>query len=198
MSNTTSKFVELIKGLFPKGRLWTFPPGSTLLALIEGVAVEFVRIADRADDVLMESDPRTTDELLEDWEECFGLPGDCGELATTLQDRRTQLVSKITDVRNQNKQLYVDIANRLGYDIDVDDVQEYNQFRVGDRVSSELASGVAWQHTFSVHSPEFTERLFRVNENAVSDRLADFGDDLLECLIEDAKPAHSIVFFEYG
>lgn len=196
--NSPEKYIALIKQLFPKGRLWTFPEGSTIVKLITGIAQEFTRVADRADDLIREADPRQTTEMLSDWEEAYGLPGDCGPLATTIADRRTQLVNKITNIPSQNKQVFVDIAVSLGYAITLSDVTEYSVFRVGDRVNEALNSDAGWPHTFSVHAPEFTERIFRVGDNAMGDRLREFGDELLECLITDAKPAHSLVFFEYG
>lgn len=193
-----TKYVSMLKGLFPKGRLWTFPPGGKLEALLTGIAQELIRVEGRIAKVLLESDPRTTDEMLEDWEECYGLPGECGELAASTAERRTQLTAKVTSQGNQSKQSYVDIAAAIGYEITVSDITEFRHFRAEDECEAELNDDSGWPHTFAISVDEFTERFFRADEGEAEDRLSEYGDDLFECLIEDAKPAHSVVFFQYG
>lgn len=189
-------YKEQIKKLLPKGKLWEAAPGTYLDKFLEGFAVELSRIDDRAQKLLEEADPRTTLELLDEWEAMTGLPDDCTGAEVTINDRRSAVLAKLTFNQSTNKQFYVDLANSLGYEIDLDDVITYNPFRVGDRVGERL-NGMAWAHAFGLVLGENTTRLFRVEESVVGERLVEFGDATLECLIERYKPAHSSVLFNY-
>lgn len=171
--------IQLILKLFPPGPAWTHAPGSKLYNLAEALADELFRVENRLMELLVESDPRTTTELIEDWERVLGLPGDCLGLAETLAARRAAVVSKLISRTAQTKAYYVSLANTLGYSITEDDIIETPP------------------HTFSLILSLNTVRPFRVNQNRVGDHLREWGDELLECVIEDNKPAHSVVLFQY-
>ena len=200
-TNGVAFYTALLRKLFPKGKLWTFPPGGVLDALLSGIAEEFARIEARANDLItIEADPRTTTELLPEWENMVGIPNDCNPGATseTIQSRRNAVVLALTKLKAQNKQAFVDIATLLGYeDVTVANVKNFKQFRAGfARVGDSLTNG-DWVHTFAVEVTEFSSRPFRAGQNAAGDRLIEFGDDLLECLIEAAAPAHAIALIQY-
>jgi uncharacterized protein YmfQ (DUF2313 family) len=190
------KCTQLILKLLPPGVAWNRTPSSNLYKLATALAEEICRVEARAMELLVESDPRTTVELLEDWERILGLPGECVDLASTIQERQANVVAKLISRTAQTKAYYVSLAATLGYTITVDDIIEYDAFHVGDSVGEEIF-GEEWAHVFALLLPENTQRYFRVNENAVGDRLVEFGDDLLECVITDNKPAHTVVLFQY-
>jgi uncharacterized protein YmfQ (DUF2313 family) len=193
------KYKEALKQLFPKGRLWTFPSGGTLDKLIEGVAEELLRVEQRAIQLLSEIDPRTTTEAISDWERVLGLPGECATLATTNEERRQQILSKLLQTGPQNKTFFVEIAQGLGYDITISDITTFDPFRVEvSRVESNLNEASAgWVHAFQINVNEVTLRPFRVETHTVEERLLEFGDELLECVIEQVKEAHATVIFSY-
>ena len=174
------KFARMIGRLLPGGSAWNLQPDSTLMKFLMALADEASRIKTSANNALVESDPRTTTEMISDWEAVLGLPGGCVDLAATLADRRVQVVAKLTASQAQTKEYYATLAQDLGYEITVDDITE----------------GPA--HTFSLHLPALSTRYFRVGANEIGDRLTEFGDELLECVITLYKPAHSIVLFLYA
>ena len=64
----------------------------------QSIADYFGRIDARLDDLILETDPRTTSELLSDWERNYGLPTDCtiaSDLQLTNTQRRAALVSQV-------------------------------------------------------------------------------------------------------
>ena len=187
-----------IRSLFPRGKLWTFIPGGVLDSLITGIAQEFIRIDDRAADLIRESDPRTTVELLPDWERVMGLPGVCGNLAENDDERRNQVVAKLIQAGPQNKAFFAALAQSLGYDVDVEDIFEFLPFRAEmSRAEEYLAEHEDWPHTFLIKVNTVSLRYFRAETHRAEDRLVEFGDALLECLVNESKPAHSIALFEY-
>lgn len=176
--------------LIPQGKAWR---GKNLRTILNAIAEEFFRIHQRADDLLNEADPRTTYELLEDWERITGMPDDCTDLAATIEERRNQVVAKLIQKGGQTPQFYIDLAATLGYTVTI---EEYDQFHVGDPVGQPLY-GVDWMHAFGVVAPLNTLRPFMVNQNTVGDRLVEFGDDVFECIMSKAKPAHAVIIFIY-
>jgi uncharacterized protein YmfQ (DUF2313 family) len=193
MGMTAAEYRNQLVQLLPKGKAWEILPGNVMDNLLNGVAIELARTDGRGDDLLDEADPRTTYELLEDWERVFGLPDDCTGPEDSLESRRQQIVSKMVMRGNQSIQFFKDLAAALGYTIEI---EEFTPFRVGDRVGARCY-GLEWVHAFSVISSLGTIREFRAGQNYVGERLREFGNDVLECIINRAKPSHSVAIFEY-
>src|SRR4051812_28592617 len=97
-------YTKLLKRLLPPGRAWVASDGGHLSGLFSGLAEELSRAHVRGLALIEEMDPRTTFELLEDWERICGLPDACTGLGTTLQDRRNQIVARLLLGGPQNKQ----------------------------------------------------------------------------------------------
>ena len=83
----------------------------------------------RAADLLeRESDPRSTFELLPDWERAWGLPDPCFPDATNIDARQKMLVLKTTLLGGQSRAFYEWVANWLGYTITI---REWSPFMAG-------------------------------------------------------------------
>lgn len=195
MADKIDYYKSALRRLLPSGKLFRVVPAGVLDNLLAGIAVELARIDDRAVTLQDEADPRTTTECLTDWERITGLPGDCVGLDATIPERRAAVVAKLTTLGSQNKQSFIDIAATLGYVITVNDVIEYEPFRCNSLVGSRLTNG-AWVHTFTIRFQNNNTRYFIVGENAAGDRLLEFGDDTLECVLTENKPAHSLILFQ--
>jgi uncharacterized protein YmfQ (DUF2313 family) len=110
------KYTENLISLLPKGVLWACESSTTLYKLLDALAQELQRVEDLALELIEEADPRTTTNLLDDWERVAGLPSDCWT-PTTEADRRTALVAKLATRGSQALQFYVDQAALIGYDV---------------------------------------------------------------------------------
>src|ERR1035437_9659605 len=89
---------EALLSLLPQGLAWPRLGDSTLVKVVYGFAQSMGYADDRAADMLeTESDPRKTDEMLDDWERNWGLPDLCIPIPSSDKTlRRTTLVEKIT------------------------------------------------------------------------------------------------------
>lgn len=192
MSLNAENYLQQLQALLPSGLAWAKSSSTILAKLLNAFSEEFKRVDYRADDVLNEADPRTTNELLAEWEYIAGLPDLCTGIPATIALRRELLVSKLTNVGGQSKQFYIDLATKLGFTITI---TEFKCYRVNSRVNEALNDS-DWAFTWRVNSAQNTVRTFNVSSR-VNEPLASWGNTALECAITRLKPAHTYVQFAY-
>ena len=192
MGLTAADYLAQLQALLPQGPAWTREQGALLTRLLDGWAQEFARVDARADDLLDEADPRTTYEMLTDWERVLGLPDACAGQLATLQERIAAVVGKLTTQGGQTPAYYIAVAASLGYTVTI---TEFHPHTVDDDVDYPLY-GTDWAHAWQVNAALNTVRELTVDDD-VDMPLAVWGNQLLECAIRRNKPAHSIVLFAY-
>lgn len=109
-------YTDVLRKLLPPGPAWVFEPGSDGYALLQALGYHFCRVAERAQDLLREIDPRTCYELLDDYEEAYDLPGDNPTPPTTIADRRAALHAKMLGTGDPSPATFESMADGLGYD----------------------------------------------------------------------------------
>ncbi len=196
MALTTEQYLELLFALQPPGTALPRDTDSIWGRLLLAEADEQARVDRRADDLAAESDPRTSAELLPDWERVCGLPDGCGLAAQTLAERRLSVLARLTELGGQRPADYEALAATLGYP-DAR-VEEFRPFRVGQSAVCDALNDGDWIHTFRLRAAESPVRYFAVGQSCVGEPLASWGDELLECTVRDRAPAHTIVQFAYG
>lgn len=190
-----------VRSLFPRGAAWRLKEesGSNLRNLMNSLAIEACRIEERALELIEEVDPRTTTELLTDWERLTGLPDECEPSPEnlTINERRARVVQVLTTSGGQNAQFYVDLAASFGITIEVTDVSDQPPFRAGrSRAGDRLTNG-NWVYTFIISAPASEATRFRAGLSRAGDRLLDVSNPTLECLINKYKPAHTIALITF-
>lgn len=188
------KYTAMLQNLLPQGLAWPRQAGTNMESFLSALAVELNRVDTRVEDLLREAYPLTTSELLTDWERLTGLPEECEGLAETTQKRREAVNQKLSSIGGQSPGYYIDVAARLGYDITI---TEFSPFVAGDS-AGDYVYGDDWAYAWQVNAPEETVTYFAAGEGSAGDPLASWGNELLECVINRLKPAHTIVIFAYG
>lgn len=191
---SAAAYLTQLQALLPQGAAWPREAQATLTLLLQAVADELARADGRADALINEADPRTTAELLADWELVAGLPEPCITAAQTIAERRAALVNKLTNRGGQDRAFYIALALALGYEVTI---TEFRPFVAGSSAGDELTNG-DWIFTWRVNAPEETVRAFTAGSGAAGEALRSWGNELLECVIGRLKPAHTIVQFAYG
>lgn len=192
---TATDYLAQLQALLPQGFAWPRQADAALTKLLLAWADELARVDGRAADLVEEADPRTTVELLADWERVAGLPDPCVVaygVSQTAAQRRDALVAKLTTIGGQSTAYYIALAARLGYTITI---TEYRTFTVRSKVNDPI-NDLPWRFVFTVNAPLNTVRRFTVR-SAVNEPLAAWGNELLECVISRLKPAHTHVLFAY-
>lgn len=196
MGMTAADYLSQQQALLPQGPAWPREPDALLTRLLDGFAEEFARADGRAGQLIDESDPRTTYELLADWERVAGLPGECALLVgldLTVAQRQSALVAKLTERGGQSRAYFIALAARLGFEITI---TEYHEWSVEDDVEAPL-SGADWNFAWQVDAPLSTVIDMTV-ESDVEMPFAVWGNALLECALSKDKPAHTVVLFAYS
>jgi uncharacterized protein YmfQ (DUF2313 family) len=185
-------YKQIIDKFWPRGLAWPRDPSTLQGKLRISLTPEFERLELRIRDLFNEVDPRTTVELLADFERVLGLPDNCGAPPTTLEQRRQAVITKMTAIGGQDKQYFIDLAAAYGFSISI---EEYLPFDC-ERYCDELLYDEPWAYTFKVIAPALTVRDMTC-ESFCDEYLTTWGNDILECLINRYKPAHLIAIFDY-
>jgi uncharacterized protein YmfQ (DUF2313 family) len=201
--------------LFPMGQAWPRERSTTFMGVIYGLAGYWGFVDSRAADLLeIEADPRTTHELLPDWERAWGLPDPCLEAPQTEQERRDVLVEKIIRFGAQDRYWFWRFARQsVGTEIYI---QEYSPFtcglsQVGDTRPGLEAGWEAGHYRWEIGKPEIrffwrvqplgkTLHWFRCGrDNVGEDPMCRILPDLaLECILRRLKPAQTEIVFDYS
>ena len=191
---------QQLRQLLPQGAAWDFAEDSSFAQLLAALGEEFARIDGRALALIEEADPRTTLELLPDWERIAGLPDACTGAPDNVGERQIALHQKLTRTGAQNRGAYIELAARVGYLIEI---EEHRPARMGMRLGERL-NGPLWTFVWTVHVRPFDGWLEEVTflaQARLGDRLGvrlrGFGALDVECLIRRAAPAHTNVLFAY-
>lgn len=165
--------------LLPRGPAWNLDPAGDLRKLLRGAGTELARVEQRAAELVEEIDPRTTTEMIEDWERALGLPEKCGTPPTTLQGRRLAAYTKLTSRPVGNIPLFLSMAAKLGYP-DAEVFRMYDPFTCVSECTHALwgAEGY-WDSAW----------LFLFNGTTEN-------DGTLQCLARQYAQAHDVVMFE--
>ncbi len=197
MVMSAESYKRQLLALLPPGAAWPRDRDSLLVKLLGGLAEELARIDARASDLIRESDPRSTYELLADWERVAGLPDKCSRgRATTIEERRAALVAKLTMRGGSTKAYFIALAKQLGYDITID---EFRPFICGiSRCGDVLTGGHSVRHVWRVNVPGARYTPFRTGVSQCGDKLGKItrAEDLA-CKLNTLKPAHTRIIFNY-
>ena len=180
------------QALLPSGAAWPSGDGSVWSRLLAAFAEGWARLHNRAADLIEEADWRSTFELLPDWERIAGLPDPCAGAVQSLDGRRRRLVAAMTARGGQNAAYFIGLAEALGYYIEI---VEQRPGTVEGTVSDALWSNDAvWQ--WIVKAPLHTIAYSTV-DGTVTEPLAWWGNEVLECWIRARQPGHGTVLFAY-
>jgi len=198
---TPEDYLKQLQQLLPQGTAWPRDvrppePEPTLTSFLRAPADELARVEARAWDLLGEADPRTTSELLPDWERVAGLPDACSQGAETEDERRAALVLRLTDKLGQSPAFFVALAECLGLEVMVIEFRPFiaGISRVGDQLNG--PHEVRFQWRLLVKGNRAVR--FKTGRNRAGDRLLDFiRATELECFLRRLAPAHSILIIGY-
>ncbi len=206
-----AQYKELLVNLLPKGRLWRPKDQPKFSALLDSTAQELCRVDDRFAQLIQEIDPRTASEALDRWETVLGLPDECTPSNQTLDERRNQILQKLTNIGGLSKTFYEFVGLQLGFTIVVENrlnfvagraragdllTNYFNRHFVAGTVAGTPLAEIGWRFFFNVEMPITASEHF-VAGSLAGEPLRLFSNELIECTMRKLKPAHAGVFFTF-
>jgi uncharacterized protein YmfQ (DUF2313 family) len=202
-------YLHALLALLPVGQAWPRSLQSVLVRCCRGLTNIWGYVDGRAADLLeIETDPRTTVELLPDWERNFGLPDECLPDATSIAERQKMLVLKMTWQGGQSRAYFEYLMDWLGFDITIN---EYAPFMAGvSQVGDTRPLGESkfrWyigpqeiRFWWSISINNVSLMWFRASQSraGVDPHLRIGVPEDLVCLINRWKPAHTHLTFDFS
>lgn len=191
-----TSYTEQLQALLPPGKAWNKEAKSNLTALLGALASGFVRVHQRAERLVLEADPRSTIEMLPEWEANLGLPEICASTTQTLQERVAAVVEKFTRTGGQSRQYFIDIAEKQGYQVQLETFKPFiaGISRCGDALNGGHDVRLNWRiRVLEARNVYFRTGISRCGERLLTIRRAED----LECILNKLKPAHTNLIFAY-
>jgi uncharacterized protein YmfQ (DUF2313 family) len=147
---TADDFLAQMQALLPPGKAWSRESASIITKALEGFAPEFARVQTRADQALVEANPLTADEMLDEWEYLLGLPDPCAEAPTTTAARQAAIAAKLIARIGHNNADYEAIAEAFGHAGTEVISRPYPCFAAGSGYAGAPLYDDQWVHVFFV------------------------------------------------
>jgi uncharacterized protein YmfQ (DUF2313 family) len=195
---TGSDYAIAFRALLPQGLAWPISLTSVLSKVISGLAQIWGYVDGRAADLLeIETDPRLTIELLEEWEQAFGLPDHCFPIAPTdPATRRFNLVSRMTMLGEQSRAFFIARGLDIGETVQIREFAPYmcGVSRCGDTRVANVENSDPYNFRWQLGPPEnrfyWTVKILAL--------LPSFLGADLSCFLRRWKPAHTDVLLDYS
>lgn len=157
----------------------------------EGNVLDAVQAS--ADKLLSAMTPFDAGDALEDWERVLGIQA---ELGAAYQSRLQIVLAKIRAHGGLSIPYFISLAADAGYQIEIVEPQPFRcgTSRTGDRL---YIPEIIWTWVVVVRGAGFRAVLFRTGTSRVGDRLLQFGEPVIETIMQELKPAFTFVSFEY-
>jgi len=194
-SLTSADYLRAFQALMPQGRVWPRDSDAVQTQVFAGLNQVYARNTARANYLLVDSFPATTYELLPEWESTLGLPDPCAGESPTVQQRRAQVVARISNSGGQSAAYYIGFAAKLGYGITV---TNFAPFRCGQSSCGQQLGNTDWFFTWSVNAPLNTVVRFAAGQSAAGEPLGSWNNTVLQCELNAIAPAHTVLQFRYS
>lgn len=201
MARTQEQYRQALANNLPQGEIFRGKGivGTVIYNLLLSLAYTYSRFDDRADDLINEMFPQTVIESLDEWELEYGLPDPCyGDVELTTEERQKILLTKFASIGGQNPEYYINIASNLGFTVEI---VEFNGARYTIDEYTTTAYGLT-SHPYVWHvNVSGVETIYAKysTDRYATTQYSKLGIDtsILECVINELKPAHTQVIFNY-
>lgn len=190
--------------LLPRGPAWhtdetARPIGESVLHRFwRAVSGLFAPFYQRAWQGLMASGPSTVEPAgIADWEEDYGLPGDCLSLPDTDDDRRLAIRMRMSLTGRADIPYFLCLAERIGVTVQIRELRPFvtGLAQAGAQEIGRPAMVHVWEMTLASRGTVWFEcGVSQCGRDPLGRALRHV---VLECLFEHFKPAHTQIIWRY-
>ena len=167
---------------------------STLRKILLGLASEWLNFRSKINEVADEYNPQKTTALIQEWEQFVGIPDDCIPVASTIEQRRLNVLLKLAGINATTEKQFKNVASILGYNIEVSNGVSTSTFPL--TLPFLLISEASAPFTIVITLPSSIQP----NGFALTFpfTLTSQQPAILDCLFNKLKPANTQLFFRYS
>lgn len=167
---------------------------SVFRKILIGLASEWLNFRNKINEVSNQYNPKTTTQLIEEWEEFVGIPDSCIDVASTLEQRRINILLKLSGINVSTETQFKNIALILGYNIEVSNGVATSTFPL--TLPFILISEASAPFTIIITLPASIQpQGFPLT---LPFTLTASQPEILNCLFNKIKPANTQLFFRYS
>lgn len=168
--------------------------GSVLRKILIGLASEWLNFRNKINEVANEYNLQNTTNLIQEWESFVGIPDSCIEVASTLEQRRLNILLKLSGINATTAKQFKKIALILGFDIGVSNGVDTSTFPL--QLPFLLISEASAPFTIVITLPASLQPAgFPLTLPFI---LTEQTPAILNCLFNKLKPANTQLFFRYS
>ena len=167
---------------------------STLRKILLGLASEWLNFRNKINEVVNEYNPQKTTALIQEWEEFVGIPDGCIPVASTIEQRRLNVLLKLAGINVTTEKQFKNVASILGYNIEVSNGVSTSTFPL--TLPFLLISEASAPFTIVITLPSSIKPSgFPLTFPFT---LTSQQPAILDCLFNKLKPANTQLFFRYS
>jgi uncharacterized protein YmfQ (DUF2313 family) len=167
---------------------------SILRKVLLGLASEWLNFRSSLNDVVSQYNPNNTTSLIEEWEGFVGIPDSCIAVASTLEQRRLNVLLKLSGINVSTAKQFKNVAAILGYSIQVSNGIDTSTFPL--QLPFLLISQASAPFTIVITLPASLKPAgFPLT---LPFKLTAQQPTILKCLFNKLKPANTQLFFRYS
>ncbi|MCK5591696.1 MAG: DUF2313 domain-containing protein [Candidatus Pacebacteria bacterium] len=177
---------KILPAYLPDGKVFEAKnkPGSNTYKFLDALLKSFVLFERNIDDVLKEMNISTTEDLIARWEKEYGIPSSCITVATTLEERRNNIIRKVNMEGVQTIQDFTDLIESFGFETIVRPGYYFNP-----------------TYKFYVYvdlSATLNEEIYPFDDNGYPFILLyELSTGIIECIMRRLVPANVDLVFRY-
>ncbi|QBH96001.1 DUF2313 domain-containing protein [Limnobaculum zhutongyuii] len=169
------------------------PNGERLSVEINAQSAVLDAVEQSAQQVADAVTPFLSGSLIADWERVYAVPVRAG---ATYQERLSNVLAKMAETGGVSIPYFIQLAATMGYTITIDELQPFRTGinRCGDML---YTADIIWVWRVNIMNAKTPIYQFRVGVSTAGERLLTFGDDIIETVFNDLKPAETLCVFAY-
>lgn len=116
---TEEQYAKAMLALLPPGKAWPRDTDTNLYKLFYGLAIQVRKVDEKAISQISAAFPATATDYLDEWLELFGLPDKCTTWQSSDEDKRAQVVARLTWTGEATVAFLKTYCATLGYTVDI-------------------------------------------------------------------------------